>query len=560
MARMALGLDFGTESARALLLDIESAAEVGEGVAPYPHGVLDHNLPTGEDLPRDWALQHPTDWTDAAARAIREALAGSGARREDLVAVGVDFTASTPLPVTAGGDPLCLQARWAREPHAWPKLWKHHGAKEEAARINALARKRAEPFLAYYGGVVGLEWLLPKAWQVLREAPAVYAAADRFLEGGDWLVWRLTGRETRNACAAGYKALWTARHGFPSPRFLAALDPELARFYRDKVQGEIVAPGRAVGAVTPLAAAQFGLPAGIPVSAAVIDAHAGVPGAGVGAPGTMVIILGTSSCHLLLSREARFFAGFAGLVADGILPGFHGYESGQAAVGDIFAWYLAQAVPAAVRDAARAAGRDLHDHLAGLAARLAPGSSGLVALDWHQGNRSVLMDGRLSGVLLGLTLQTRPEEIYRALLEATAFGTRVIVESYVAAGLPVERIVACGGLARKNPLLMQLHADILGRPIDIAASDQTVARGAAIFGALAAEPAAREPADVAAAVARLGAATERRVTPDPRAGAVYDRLYALYRRLHDHFGRDAREIMHELRALAAAAGPPARGD
>jgi L-ribulokinase len=555
MARIALGLDFGTESARALLLDLESAAEVGGGVAPYPHAVLDHSLPSGESLPRDWALQHPRDWLDAGARAVRDALDAGGVRREDLVAVGIDFTACTPLPATASGEPLCFDPRWAREPHAWPKLWKHHGAKEETVRINALARERNEPFLAYYGGVIGLEWLLPKAWQVLREAPEVYAAADRFIEGGDWLVWQLTGRETRNACAAGYKALWNAKDGFPSETFLAALQPELAAFYRDKVQGDVVAPGRAAGKVTPEAAERFGLPPGIAVSAATIDAHAGVPGAGVSAPGTMVIIMGTSSCHMALSREARFFEGFAGLVRDGILPGFHGYESGQAAVGDIFAWYLENALPAAVRDAAEAEGRDLHEHLAALAGKLPPGASGLLALDWHQGNRSVLMDGSLAGLLVGLTLHTRPEEIYRALLEATAFGTRVIVESYVDAGVPLDRIVACGGLARKNPFLMQLYADIVRRPIDIAASDQTVARGAAIFGALAAGPEAGGFADTQQAVTRLGAASERTVRPDPEACAAYDRLHALYRRLHDHFGRDAREIMYQLRAIAGEAAP-----
>jgi len=554
MAKIALGLDFGTESVRALLLDLESAREAGEATVAYAHGVLDEALPTGEGLPRDWALQHPRDWLEGASEAVRQALEVSGATVEDLVGIGVDFTACTPLPVDHTGEPLCLTDEWAREPHAWPKLWKHHGAKEEAARINHAARERGEAFLAYYGGIIGLEWLLPKAWQVLREAPEVYAAADRFIEGGDWLVWHLTGQVTRNACAAGYKALWNGQHGYPSDAFLVSLDPDLLGFYTDMVSGEIVAPGRPAGTVTEEAAERFGLRAGIPVSAATIDAHAGVPGAGVYAPGTMVIIMGTSSCHLALSQEARFFEGFAGLVQDGILPGYFGYESGQAAVGDIFAWFLDHALPAATRDAAERQGKDLHTYLSREAGKLAPGESGLVALDWHQGNRSILMDGKLSGALLGLTLNTRPEEVYRALLEATAFGTRVIIDSYVESGVPIERLVACGGLARKNPFLMQLYADITGRPIDVASSDQTVARGAAIFGALAAGPEACGFPSADEAVARLGCGSEATVEPEAGATAVYDRLYAIYRRIHDHLGRDAKEIMHGLREIADEAG------
>jgi L-ribulokinase len=550
MAQIALGLDFGTESARCLALDLARGAEIGEGVAAYPHGVLDTALPTGEPLPRDWALQHPEDWIGAAARAIADALAAGGIAPGDVVGVGVDFTACTPLPVTATGRPLGLEPRFAREPHAWPKLWKHHGAKEETRRINAVARERDEPFLAFYGGRIGLEWLLPKGWQVLREAPDVYAAADRFIEAGDWLVWQLTGRETRNACAAGYKALWNSRDGYPSESFLTALDPDLGSFYRDKVAGPIVAPGRAAGTVTGEAAARFGLAEGTPVSAATIDAHAGVPGVGVHAPGTMVIIMGTSSCHMALSEEARFFEGFAGLVEDGILPGFHGYESGQAAVGDIFAWYLEQALPAAARAAAEAEGMDPHAWLSREAARLAPGESGLLALDWHQGNRSVLMDGDLSGAILGLTLRTRSEEIYRTLLEATGFGTRVIVESYVEAGVPVERLVACGGLAAKNPFLLQLYADITGRSLEVAASAQTVARGAAVFGALAAGPETCGFTSVADAVARLGSGRERTVEPNPANLDAYDRLFGLYRRVHDVFGREETEIMHGLREAA----------
>lgn len=543
---LALGLDFGTESVRAVVLSIVDGEEIGAAAEPYRHGVLDRALPTGERLDRHWALQHPDDWLDGAATAIRTALERAGRAADDVVGIGVAFTACTPLPTTADGVPLCADPALAREPHAWPKLWKHHAAQPDTERLNAIAHARGERFLAYYGGRIGLEWLLPKALQILRESPAVFRAVERFVEGGDWIVRRLTGVETRNACAAGYKGLWNAESGDPSDAFLAAVDPALDGFHRARTPGPIVAPGTRVGVVTADAAARFGLRAGTPVSAATIDAHAGVPGVGVAAPGTMVAIMGTSSCQLAMSERPHFFEGFAGLVRDGILPGYYGYESGQAAVGDVFAWHLRHAVPPAIVEAAaRSHDGDVHALLSERAAALPPGAGGVVALDWHQGNRSVLMDGALSGALVGLRLDTDAAQIYRALIEGTAFGARVIVDAYVDAGVPIDRLVVCGGLPRSNPFLVQVYADVLGRPLAVSASDEAVARGAAIFGALAGG-AFRTPAD---AVDRLGAPVARTVDPAPERRQPYDRAYAIYRRLHDHFGRDARDLMHDLDAL-----------
>ena len=423
MSRLVLGLDFGTESARALLLDADTGGEVAEAVAPFAHGVIDESLP-GHDvrLPRDWALQHPADWVASA----REAIAGALERPARTPGTWPESAStSRPAPLSRPTRAVAHSASTPTSPQN-PTRGPSSGSttaprrrRGSSTRLRDGATNRSCATTAAWWASSGC---LPKGWQVLREAPAVYDATARFIEAGDWFVWELTGRETRNACAAGYKALWNGESGYPTEAFLAELDPALAGFYRDKASGDVVAPGREAGRVTEEAAKRFGLAAGTPVSAATIDAHAGVPGAGVRKPGTMVLIMGTSTCHMALGAEPRFFEGYAGLVADGILPGFQGYESGQGAVGDIFAWFVKHGVPVEVAEAAVRDGLDLHTWLSARAARLRPGASGLVALDWHQGNRSVLMDGSLSGALVGMTLNTRPEEIYRALIRADALS------------------------------------------------------------------------------------------------------------------------------------------
>jgi len=553
MARYSMGLDFGTESVRALIVDVQTGEEMGSAVVAYPHGVITNVLPVdgGTSLPRDWALQDPDDYLTALSQVVPAALNAAGVKGSEIVALGVDFTACTILPTKADGTPLCRLDEFRRQPHAWVKLWKHHGAAQEAEDITTTARQRGEPFLRYFGGAISSEWLLPKTLQIWREAPAVYAAADHIVEGGDWLVWQLTGVLTRNATAAGYKGMWTHEHGFPSEAFLAAVDPGIHNLYREKVSGPIKAPGERAGGLTRVWSECLGLRAGTPVSVATIDAHAGVPGCGVVRPGTMAIIMGTSSCHMLLAKEPVFFQGFAGLVKDGIVRGYYGYESGQTAVGDIFAWFVRECTPAEITSAALASGRSPHEILTERADRLRPGESGLIALDWWNGNRSILMDARLSGLLLGATLNTRAHEIYRALIEATAFGTRVIVESYVNAGISIADVVACGGLAERNPMLMQINADVLRRPIAVAASSQTVALGAAMFGALAAGSSNGGYDSMEEAAAHMVRSPKARYVPVSENAEAYEHLYAIYLLLHDQFGRGTK-VMAELRRIAAA--------
>ena len=452
------------------------------------------------------------------------------------------------LPTTTDGIPLCTLDAYRRRPHAWAKLWKHHAAQPQADRVNELASARNEPWLARYGGKISSEWLIPKALQMLEEAPDLYAAADRIAEGGDWVVWQLTGRLARNACAAGYKATWHKVDGFPSTDFLAALHPDLTDLYRDKLAGPVIAPGQKVGRLTAQWAERLGLAEGTPVAVPIIDAHAAVPGGGVSGAGTMFMIMGTSTCHMLMAENEMLVEGIAGVVEDGIVPGFFGYEAGQAGTGDIFAWFVENGVPPAYHEEAACRGVSLHDVLAEKAATLRPGGSGLLALDWWNGNRSTLVDAELSGLLIGCTLATKAEEIYRALIEATAFGTRIIIEAFTEQGIPVGSIVTGGTLA-KNALLMQIYADVTGREMAVAGAEQVTALGAAMLGAVAAGQSAGGYDSPGEAVAYMAPPPAEVYRPTPGHLAPYNTLYAEYRCLYDYFGRGENNVMKVLRSL-----------
>ncbi|MCH8924134.1 MAG: ribulokinase [Planctomycetes bacterium] len=478
VAPLALGLDFGTESVRALLVDLKGN-ERGSAVARFRHGQIVEELPgSGERLPADFALQHPQDWIDASARAVRSAMRRAKIDAKRVISVGVDFTSCTMLPTQSDGTPLCQTKQFAREKFAWPKLWKHHGAARQTERMNALARRRKEKWLDRYRGIIGLACLFPKLLETVDEAPSVYDAADVWLEAGDWFVWQLVGGGARSlprsTCQAGYKALWNAEDGYPSPAFFKALDKRMTHVVRDKMPGRMLAPGEAAGELSPEMAKRLGLRASIAISAAVIDAHAGVPGAGVAEAGTLVMVLGTSSCHMLNAECDAIIPGVAGVVEGGILPGMFGIETGQAAVGDGFDWLR------------RLSGQRDFKQLDRLAAELPPGADGVLCLDWLNGCRTPLMDGSLRGALTGLSLAHRPEHLYRAMIEASAFGVRWIVDLLQQGGVPVKRLVATGGLPHHNPLLVQIYADVLGKQILVHPSEQGPALGAAILGVLAA--------------------------------------------------------------------------
>jgi L-ribulokinase len=547
-----IGIDFGTESGRAVLVDVADGREVATSVHLYTNGVMDEYLPGNNiKLEPDWALQDPNDYLEVFKNTIPAVLRESGVDPEDVIGLGTDFTACTMMPTKKDGTPLCFMSEWRDEPHAWVKLWKHHAAQPEANKLNKIAREQGFTFLDRYGGKISSEWLIPKIWQILDEAPQIYDEADRFIEAADWVIWMLTGVETRNSCTAGYKAIWSKKDGYPPKEFFKALDPRMESLVDEKLSREIASLGDQAGKLTAEAAGWTGLKEGTAVAVANVDAHVSVPAASVVDVGQMVIIMGTSNCHMVLGEEEQIVPGMCGYVEDGIIPGFFGYEAGQSCVGDHFAWFVENCVPAAYFQEAEEKGIDIHTLLEQKAAGLLPGESGLLALDWWNGNRSVLVDVDLTGLLIGQTLATKPEEIYRALIEATAYGTRTIIETFDDNRVPVREIVATGGLPDRNKLLMQIYADVTGLEIKIAAAQQTPALGSAMFGAVAADKSVGGYDSIYDASKAMAHLRDEVYLPNISAKEVYDQLYAEYVRLHDYFGRGANDVMKRLKKVKA---------
>ncbi|KFU75635.1 L-ribulokinase [Amycolatopsis lurida] len=545
---LVVGVDFGTLSGRAVVVRVRDGAELGSAVSEYRHGVIDRILPeTGHGLPPDWALQVPSDYVDVLRTAVPEAIRAAGADPADVIGIGTDFTACTMVPTTAEGTPLCELPEFAGNPHAYVKLWRHHSAQPQADRINAQARKRGESWLPRYGGLISSEWEFAKALEVFEEAPEVYDRMRHWVELADWIVWQLTGTYVRNACTAGYKGILQDGR-YPSAEFLEELAPGFGSFVDDKLVHPLGALGAKAGGLSAQAAEWTGLPEGIAVAVGNVDAHVTAPAVQAVEPGQMVAIMGTSTCHVMNGAELRDVPGMCGVVDGGIVSGQWGYEAGQSGVGDIFAWFVEHGVPASYVDDAREAGISVHELLTRLASVQEIGEHGLVALDWHSGNRSVLVDHELSGVVVGQTLATRAEDTYRALLEATAFGTRTIIETFERAGVPVTELIVAGGLV-KNRLLMQIYADVTNLPLSVAGSAQSPALGSAIHAAVAAGAHPDVP------VAALAMGSVRRAVHRPIAENVkaYDDLYAEYAALHDYFGRGVNDVMHRLAARRRAA-------
>jgi L-ribulokinase len=547
-----IGVDYGTESGRAVLVHVATGEEVATAVHPYRDGVIDEQLP-GQTvpLPHDFALQNPQDYLDVLGVTIPQLLQESGVDPADVIGIGTDFTACTMLPVKADGTPLCFLPEWRDNPYAWVKLWKHHAAQPEANRLNDVARERGEAWLNWYGGKISSEWLIPKMWETAVKAPDVYAAADRYVEAADWIVWQLTGQEKRNACTAGYKAIWNKQKGYPNCDFFAALDPVLADVVQEKLAHDIYPLGEKAGGLTQKMAALTGLKPGTAVPVGNVDAHVSAPASSVTQPGQMVMIMGTSTCHILLGDEERMVEGMCGVVEDGVVPGLFGYEAGQSCVGDHFAWFVENCVPRAYCDEAEARGLTVHQLLAEKAAAQKPGAHGLIALDWWNGNRSILVDVDLTGMILGMNLLTKPEDMYRALIEATAYGTRIIIESFERSGVPVQQLVAAGGLPGRNQLLMQIYADVTGREIKLTGTAQAGAFGSAMFAAVAAGKAAGGYDSIVEAAEKMAWLQDVVYTPNRENQTIYDRLFQEYQILHDYFGRGANDVMKRLKALKA---------
>jgi L-ribulokinase len=533
-AKFAIGLDYGTNSVRALVVDVRTGEELGSSVFAYPsgeQGILLHSRDP------NLARQNPGDYLEGLERSVRGALA-EAARRDgfdaaEVIGIGVDTTGSTPMPLDAEGRPLAFDERFRDDLDAQVWLWKDHTSHAEAREITETAARMRPHFLAKCGGIYSSEWFWSKILHCTRDAPEVAEAAHTWVEHADWIPAVLSGTERsdrlrRSICAAGHKAMFHSDWGgYPDEEFLAALDERLVRIRRSLPE-RAYNVSEAAGTLTEEWAERLGLPAGIPVAVGAFDAHLGAVGSGI-QPGTLVKIIGTSTCDLMVSpldSELADVPGLCGIVPESVLPGQFGLEAGQSAVGDIFNWFVDRIRPAEMG----------HAELTAEAERLRPGESGLLALDWHNGNRTVLVDQRLTGMVLGLTLYTRPAEIYRALVEATAFGARVIMERYEEYGVPVQRIINCGGISAKNPMAMQIYADVMGRPVQISRSTQTCALGAAVSAAVVAGSGAGGYDAFPEAVDAMTGVQETVFEPIPANRAVYDRIFALYRRLHDAFG------------------------
>ena len=530
-----IGIDFGTLSARAVVVEAESGKEVMQHTSEYAHAVLERNLPSGKDLILGTALQVPSDYLASLSESIRTAISKAGISPTDVIAMGIDFTASTMLPIDENGTPLCEKEEFVDEPYAYVKLWKHRTATAEADEITTTAHRMGEPFIKAAGGKVSAELMLPKVLETLRRAPHVYDAAHRFVEAADWISLVLTGKETRSPVFAGYKAGWSADRGYPSNEFFKALDPRLDGFIGTKIPKSVEPTiAAAAGRLTKKGSEITGLCEGTVVALPMIDAHASLAGLGVCNGGDMVMIIGTSTCHILNSTERTDIEGIFGYVKDGVFPGLYTYESGQSAVGDSFDWFVKNALPASYDNEAKERNLSTHQLLTEKAEKLGIGESGLVALDWWSGNRSILADSSLKGMIYGLTLRTRPEEIYRALLESTVFGARVIIEQHEKFGVEINSVTAAGGIANKNALLMQIFADVLDRDIKIASSTQSGALGSAVYAAAA----AGIYGSVEEASKAFAKPCEKVYHPIKENTEAYDVLYKKYRTLHDYFAKN----------------------
>lgn len=547
MSKYSIGIDFGSLSVRTVLVDVNNGTEIATSVFEYPHAIMSEKLPNGKQLPADWCLQHPQDYLDGLEYTVKTAVVSSGIDANQIIGIGIDFTANTYLPVDESYLPLCFSTEWCDEPHAWVKLWKHHGNVSYAEKMEEKAKERGEQFLKYYGGIVSPVWMLPRLYETLEEAPDLYEEAYKFMEAGDWIVTLLTGKENRSLSFASIKAFWSAEYGYPSQDFFASLDSRFEKVAVDKLSKDVSPLGKSAGTLCSEWANKLGLPDNITVAVANIDAPSAFPSSGMVNEGTLLMIIGTSSVQIVLGNNFVDVPNNGTVTEGGIIPGLFGYESGQNSVGDCLEWFVQNCVPEEYKLAAQKKGINIHEYLTMLAEKLTPGESGLLALDWWNGNRAVLCDYDLTGMIVGLNLRTKPEEIYRCLIEATAYGARKVIESFEVHGLPANNVVACGGISKKNPMFMQIYADVLNKKIHIAKSSQNSALGSAIFGATAAGSIAGGYDTVEEAAKAMGGTADKVYVPIPENVEIYNELYEEYTRLHDYFGRGENNVMKHLR-------------
>lgn len=554
MKKYVIGLDFGSLSGRAILVDVANGNEIAESVLEYTHAIMSETLPDGTPLPIDSAIQHPQDYLDVVSFVIRDVLQKAKVSADDVIGFCLDFTAATVLPVDENLMPLCFQEKFASHPKAYVTMWKDHTAAPQAALIDKISAEMQEKHLDYLGGKCSAENGLAKTLAILQTDEEVYNAAYRILEAGDWLTMLISGTDKKGYNYAACKEFWNpALGGYPSPDFMKALDPRFKNVVEEKFGGDTVSYVPCCGTVTKRGAELTGLKEGTPVSIPYVDGYCSMPACGVIDPGKMSMIIGTSLCHMVSSVENISVPGIFASVPDLMYQGYTTYEGGQASCGDMFAWFIENCLPASYTKEAEERGMGIHALLREKLKKTAPGSSGLICLDWFNGNRSVLGDADLSGLIVGLTLQTKPEEIYRALLESCVFGTRRIIEQLEGGGVPIREIVACGGIAHKDELMMQMFADITNRPIYICASTQAPALSSAMFAAVAAGAERGGYDDIHDAVNAMARLLDKVYLPDENNHYIYDKLYEEYKLIHDAFGLQ-NGVMKRLKNLRLQQG------
>lgn len=545
--KYSIGIDYGSESGRVLIVDVKTGEIKGMHVIPYKHGVITETLPNSSQLiPKGSALQHPKDYLEVLEEGVPWAIAEAGITPDQIIGLGVDFTSSTILPVDEKLTPLCFYSELKNSHHAWAKLWKHHHTKPQTEKIYKVASQRKEKWLRRLGYNISEEWAIPKILEIFEDAPNIYSATSYFLEASDWIVSTLTSTLTRNNCSLGFKAFWNETDKFPES-FFNEIDVNFGSTILSKLQGEVKNVGTRAGYLSDQWAEKLSLPYGLPIATGIIDAHSAVLGTGVYQPEQLLMVMGTSTCHMMLNPELKEIPGISGVVKDGILPGMYAYEAGQSAVGDLFGSYVKEHVPESYYYEAQSSNLSIFDLLEKKAWALLPGENGLIALDWHNGNRSILSDADLSGILIGLTLHTKPEEIYRAYMESTAFGAKIIVNTYREWGMNVKEVFACGGLPQRNNLLMQIYADILNMPIKISQSDYAPAIGAAILGAVAAGKENNGYSEIEEAIQHMAQPIEKTFYPNPESVDVYETIFNYYKEMHNYFGLQHVKMMKTLK-------------
>ena len=548
-SKYSIGVDFGTESGRVVIVDIHSGETQGTHIVSYRHNVITEYLPMhSEKLPKGSALQHPQDYLDVLEEGIPSAIKKAQITPDQIIGLGIDFTSSTILPTDYNLTPLCFYQELAHSPHAWAKLWKHHNTKSQTEKIYRLALRRNEKWLRRLGYNVSEEWALPKIVEVFEKNREIYNNAAYFIEASDWIVSILTSTITRSNCSLGFKAFWDEEEGYPQDFFME-LDEEFGSTVLEKLQGQVRNVGTRAGSLTKWWAEKLDLPIGLPIATGIIDAHSALLGCGVHMPNTLLMVMGTSTCHLMLDSDFKEITGISGVVKDGIIPGLYAYEAGQSAVGDLFGAYVNEHIPPSYYREAERSGISIFELLEEKASNLLPGEHGMLALDWHNGNRSILSGSDLAGVLVGLTIHTKPEEIYRAYLESTAFGAKTIMNTYQECGMQINEVVASGGLPKRNPLMMQIYADVLNKSIHVSQTDQAPAIGAAILGAVSAGIENGGHRTIGCAIQHMAQPIKFVYYPIKENVLVYQTLFNFYEKMCNYFGSQEVQMMKTLRQL-----------